>query len=174
MNVRINGFPKAGNHALAKALALLGVPVDVEHRPYSEGLPIDARQVFVIRDPRNIICAKLRSELQPVTPGLFLTTFRKFQDRSLVEEMADYEPWLRHKRTYVIRYENLIRNDAAMRMLAAELGIPYFDGAWETLPGITRTWMGHDHSDYRDVWDVRVRMVWEAEGGPQLLEAWGY
>lgn len=174
MNIRINGFPKAGNHALAKALALLGIPVDVEHRPYAQGLPLDMRQVFIARDPRNIIVAKLRSENQPVTPGMFLTAFRKFTDRSLVHELAEYEPWLRHRRTVTVRYEALVASDAEMKRLANELSLTYFRGAWETLPGLTRTWMGEPHADYRSIWEAEVEAIWQAEGGAALVKAWGY
>lgn len=170
MEVYANGFPKAGNHALVKALQLLGVPCEVHHRPFSEGPP-EGTHVFVKRDPRNVIVSWLRWQHHPVTPGMFLTAFRRFQDRSLVEEMADYEPWLADG-AYVVCFEDLVGAEATLRELAEHVGAPYFEGAFEQLPGLTQTWSGQ-LSDYRTLWP-KVRAAWRAEGGNGLLQRWGY
>lgn len=169
--VTTNGFPKAGNHALVKGLQLLGQPCSVEH--VSFGGPIEGRHLFIKRDPRNIICSWLRFNGQPVTPGMFLTAFRKFQTASLVDEMAEFEGWLSDENTLVIKYEDLIANDDELRSIAAHVGVPYIDGAFEALPGLTRTWFP-DHSDYRAIWTPDVESAWVAEGGPELLARWGY
>jgi hypothetical protein len=163
-----NGFPKSGNHALVKALQLLGQPCQVNHIKYGED--VGCQHIFIKRDPRNVICSWLRFNGQQVTPGVFLTAFRKFQERSLIEEMADYEGWLSG---FVVRYEDLISSDAEMRRIADHLEIPYLEGAFESLPGMTRTWFA-DHSDYMAIWTADVETVWVAEGGNDLLARWGY
>lgn len=169
--VTTSGFPKSGNHALVKAVQLLGQPCKVSHLPYGE--PVAGKHIFIKRDPRNIICSWLRFNGQQVTQGTFLTAFRSFQDRSLVEEMAAFEGWLSDPETLVVRYEDLIATDGAMRAIAEFLDLPYLDGAFEALPGMTRTWFS-DHSDYRTIWTPEVDAVWSSEGGPDLLSRWGY
>ena len=166
--ITTNGFPKSGNHALVKALQLLGQPCRVNHIKVGE--PVEGRHVFIKRDPRNVICSWLRFNGQPVTPGMFLTTFAQFQERSLIAELAEYEGWLAG---FVVRYEDLIASDVEMRRIAEHLNIPYIDGAFEALPGMTRTWFA-DHSDYRTIWTPDVESVWIANGGPELLARWGY
>jgi hypothetical protein len=169
MKVFANGFPKSGNHALVKTLQLLGIPAQVNHVPYSAD--IDARCVLIVRDPRNVVISWLRALPQPVTPGMMLSSFRRFEKASLAEEMAAFEPWLQHG--IVVRYEELIASDAAMRKLADELGVPYLDDAWRWLPGMTATW-NQTRSDFREVWLPEVAAAWEAEGGRDLVERWGY
>lgn len=169
--VTANGFPKSGNHALVKALQLLGQPCAVNHLPFGE--QVAEKHVFIKRDPRNVICSWLRFRGQPVTAGMFLTVFRRFQERSLIDEMADYEGWLSDPATLVVRYEGLIESDAAMHSIAEYLGVPYLAGAFEALPGMTRTWYA-DHSDYQTIWMPEVESAWNAEGGPDLLARWGY
>jgi hypothetical protein len=172
MNVFCNGFPKSGNHALMKACELLGVPAVVNHIPYAEGLPEGTtHHVLIARDPRNIIVSWLRFHRDVVAPGKFLARFRQFESRSLAEELAQYEKWL--WTAYVIRYEALIADDTAMRELARYLGVPYLEGAWEELDGLTVTWNAIK-SDYRDVWTPEVIAAWYAEGGGKLLLRWGY
>ena len=101
---------------------------------------------------------------------MFLTAFLQFQERSLIDELAEYEGWLAG---FVVRYEDLIASDAEMRRIAEHLNIPYIDGAFEALPGMTRTWFA-DHSDYRTIWTPDVESVWILNGGPDLLARWGY
>lgn len=168
--IRTNGFPKCGNHALVKAVQLLGQPCSVEHTPFTA--PI-GQHILIKRDPRNVVCSWLRFNRQPVTSGMFLTSFRLFQGGTLVDEMAEYEGWLADPETLVVKYEDLIASDAEMRRIAAYLGVPYLDGAFEELPGMTRTWYA-DHSDYSLVWTPEVEAVWVAEGGPELMARWGY
>ncbi len=163
-----NGFPKSGNHALVKAVQLLGQPCQVNHLPF--GAEVAEKHVLIKRDPRNVICSWLRFNGQPVTPGMFLMAFRKFQERSLIEEMVDYEGWLSG---FVVRYEDLIASDGEMRRIAEYLDAPYIEGAFEALPGMTRTWFA-DHSDYSAIWTPEVEAVWNAEGGNDLLVRWGY
>ena len=169
--VATSGFPKSGNHALVKATQLLGIPCQVEHIKFCEA--VADKHVFIKRDPRNIICSWLRFNGNPVTAGMFITAFRDFQGRPLVDEMADFEGWLTDSNTLVVSYEALILSDAEVRRIAAYIGVPYIDGAFAALPGMTRTWFP-EHSDYRTVWTPEVEAVWNAEGGPELLKRWGY
>lgn len=174
--VTTNGFPKSGNHALAKAVQLLGQPCQINHIDCDHYAEICGDHIFIKRDPRNVVCSWLRFNGQPVTPGMFITSFRKFQDRSLVEEMSKYEGWIDMDpilSTLVVRYEDLISSDVEMRRIANWLNIPYIDGAFAALPGLTRTWFA-EHSDYHAIWTPEVESVWAAEGGAELLARWGY
>lgn len=168
--IRTTGFQKCGNHALVKAIQLLGQPCEVEHLEFSG--PV-GQHVFIKRDPRNVICSWLRFTGNPVTPGMFLTYFRKFQELSMVDSMGRYEGWLTDPQTLVVSYEALTSSDAEMRRIAAYLGVQYIDGAFAELPGMTMTWFP-THSDYSAIWTPEVDAVWVAEGGPALLARWGY
>jgi len=173
VEVFCNGFPKSGNHALVKAVELLGLPARVNHVPFigMQTAPINQPHVFIVRDPRNVIVSWLRFNRKSVTPGTFLAAFRKFQDRPLVEEMADYAPWL--EIGHVVSYEALIAGPLSMRKMASYLGVPYLEGAWQELPGLTVTWNAVK-SDYRSVWTPAVIKAWYGEGGGELLTRWGY
>ena len=175
--VHANGFPKSGNHALVKALQLLGLPCMVQHVPWSEEMAYrDAPRVFVVRDPRDVVVSMLRMKGQPVTPGMFLTRVRQWGDEgagSLVEALAAFEGWLHDPTTERVSFEALRRSDAELRRLAAALGVPYLAGAWEALPGLTRTWNATP-SDHRAIWTPEVEDGWQAAGGPALLARWGY
>jgi len=180
LNVFCNGFPKSGSHALQKAVELLGAPAVRRHHTAKDGIPADAtHHVLIVRDPRDVVVSWLRFEHKAVTPGTFLSAFRKFQSKSLIEEMAEFEPWRDHAGTHTVRYEDLIADDSAMRDLAVHLGVPYIDGAWTELEGenkdkgLTRTW-NKIKSDHRLVWTKEVIEVWYAEGGGELLTRWGY
>lgn len=168
--VTTTGFAKSGNHALVKAVQLLGHPCSVEHIEYAG--PI-GQHVFIKRDPRNVVCSWLRFNGNPVTSGMFLTAFRLFQHDTLVEELAAYEGWLDDPQTLVVRYEALTASDAEMQRIATYLDTPYIAGAFEELEGLTATWYAQ-HSDYRTIWTPDVEAAWVAEGGPELLARWGY
>lgn len=165
-----SGFAKAGNHALVKAVQLLGHPCVVDHIAYVGSI---GQHVFIKRDPRNIVCSWLRFNGQPVTPGMFITAFRRFQYASLVDEMAVFEGWLSDPQTLVVSYEALTASDAEMRRIATYLDTPWIDGAFDELEGLTATWFAQ-HSDYRTIWTPEVESMWVADGGNELLERWGY
>jgi len=169
--VTTSGFPKSGNHALVKAVQLLGVNCQINHLPF--GSQVADKHIFIKRDPRNVVCSWLRFIGRPMTDGMFLTSFRNFQGRSLVAEMADYEGWLRDENTHVVRYEDLISDDACLRGIAEFLNIPYLESAFANLPGLTRTFFAQ-HSDYTQIWTPEVSTIWENEGGNLLLKQWGY
>ncbi len=167
-----NGFPKTGNHALVKACELLGIPTEgVQHIPYAEKEP-GKRYTVIVRDPRNVVISMIRFRGKQVTPGTFLSCFRKFEDAPLIAEMDKFAGWLTDPAVHVVRYEDLIRDDRTMRDLAKWVGVRYIPGAWEGLPGLTMTWNA-EHSDYRAIW-TQVQDSWERAGGGELLRTWGY
>ena len=137
-----------------------------------EGSVVTTQDIFVSRDPRTIGTSKLREEGQPAPPGMFLQKFRRFRDRSLRAELADYAPWLRQA-GWRVRYEALVTSATTMEGLALYLGVPYVAGAFDELPGLTRTWTGQP-SDYRTIWTPEVEHAWNHEGGLELLKVWGY
>lgn len=168
-----NGFPKSGNHALVKACELLGVPAEVNHFPYPHPIPDGEQHVLIKRDPRNVVISWMRMQGKPVTPGMFITYCRRFETKSLADSLAEYEPWLHDPRTFVVRYEDLVASDVEMRRLAAHLGVPYIDGAFEELPGLTKSW-NPVRSDFRIIWTPDAATFWNDYGGPSLLARWGY
>lgn len=171
--VYTNGVPKAGNHALVKACQLLGLPCEVHHQPHPHhpGLPV----LHIRRDPRNVLISALRHQRKEISAGTVLAEFRHFGfgGAPLVQVMAGYEGWLREPGVLTVCYEDLIANDAEMRRIAAHLQVPYIDGAFSRLPGLTMTW-APVHSDWRAVWTEQLDTAWQAEGGPELLQRWGY
>ena len=169
--VTANGFPKSGNHALVKAMQLLCIDCQIHHLPF--GSPVAEKYVFIKRDPRNVLCSWLRFNGQEVTPTRFLGAFRRFQTRPLIEELADYEGWLTDRKTLIVRYEDLISDNTEMSRIAGFIEVPYVDGAFEELPGMTRTWFDN-HSNFMNIWTPEVAAVWADEGGNELLKRWGY
>jgi len=155
-----------------KAVELLGIPATVNHISTLEELPKETtHHILIKRDPRNVIVSWLRFHQDVVTPGKFLARFRQFANAPFVQEMGEYEGWL--KSAYVVRYEGLIADSRAMRGIAAYLGIKYVSDSWERLENHTATWNAVK-SDYRDVWTPDVIKAWYAEGGGELLARWGY
>jgi len=170
--VFVNGFPQSGNHALVKAVQLLGLPARVEHVPFKDGAPADATHiVFTKRDPRNVIVSALRKEGQLVTPGTFLAKFRRFRVTSLRKELQAYDGWL-NTAGQVVAYERLLE-ERTIRSLANYLGVPLHFGVVEQIPGLTRTYNAV-RSDYRPIWTREVQHAFVHEGGAEMLLRWGY
>lgn len=178
INLCAHGFPKSGNHALVKACQLLGVPCDVEHREFAQGLPVlTTHDVLIKRDPRNVVISKLREEGQPVTVGMFLQKAKRFTKEPLSVELARYEPWLEHA-GFVVRFEDLASPDvmvreSVMKSIASYLGVKYREGAAAELPGLTRTY-NVVKSDYRTIWSDDLEYEWNVLGGAFMLNHWGY
>lgn len=168
-----NGYPKMGNHALVKALQLLGEPCEVNHIPFEKPLPHAGPHLLIKRDPRNALISWMRFCQKPVTPGMFVSTFRWVEHSTYRIALAEYEGWLADPATFVVKFEDLIASDTEMRRIAAHLDIPYLDGAWEELPGLTTTWTGK-LSDYRDIWNPYVEGCWKTGDGDGILRRWGY
>lgn len=171
MEVTTNGFPKSGNHALVKAVQLLGVPCEVDHIKHGEH--VEAKHIFIKRDPRNIICSWVRFIGKPVTDGMFISAFRKFQAESFCREIEQYTKWLSDANTLVIKYESLIADDAEIKRIADYLQATYLSSAFINLPGDTRTWC-ESHSDFKAIWTDEVERVWQDEGGTKIQIDWGY
>ncbi len=170
MKAYTNGFPKCGNHALVKAVQLLGVPCEVNHHPY---WPTTQRTIIIKRDPRNVVLSWVRHLGHPVTRGMVMTHIRSFErGQSIVEAMMPFEGWLASS-ALVVSFEALTASDAELRRIADHLEVPYMDEAWRWLPGMTRTW-NPQHSDWRALWTPQVQQVWESVGGNELLARWGY
>lgn len=173
--VHLTGFPKHGNHALAKAVQLLGVPCQVIHIPWSEEMAYrDAPRLMIVRDLRDALVSWLRMKQLPVTPGMVMTRLRQWADDesgTLVEQLAKYEGWLDDPTTLKVKYESLVETPLIMQWIADHLGVPYPAGAWEQLAGGTRTW-NRIPSDYEPVWTPDVEQVWQEIGGPAALERW--
>jgi hypothetical protein len=169
------GFYKSGNHALVKALQLLGCPCKVDHQPFSESWALwPGARVFIARDPRNVLVSWVRHQGQPVTTGMLIAYARDFEaGQTIAQAMQPYEGWLADAGTLLVRYEALVASDAEMRRIASHVGVDYIDDSWRWLPGMTRTW-NKERSDYRAVWTPQVDRAWQQVGGQELLQRWGY
>lgn len=173
-NIVVNAFPKHGTHAALKACWLLGTNPYLGHFPHKAGLPEDTtHHVFIKRDPRDALLSSVRAQGHPMTQGMFIRMFRRFENVHLVEELSAFTPWLSDANTLVLKYEDLIASDGELHRLASYLGEPYLDDAFANLPGHTITWR-IPHVDYRTLWTPQVEEIWNAEGGTQLLKDWGY
>lgn len=170
-----NGVPKSGNHALAKAVQLLGHACEVDHQPWGEHWAMTTvPRIFLRRDPRNIVLSWATHQRLPHNAATVKRLLRSFVNGpSLVQEMAAYEGWLSDAGTLQVRYEDLVASDAEMRRIAAYLGEPYPEGSWEHLPGLTWSWTPN-HADWRAVWTPRIERDWSDAGGDELLKRWGY
>ena len=169
--VTTNGFPKSGSHALVKAVQLLGIPCEVDHIKFGD--KVNQKHILIKRDPRNIICSWVRFIGNPVTDGMFITAFRKFQAENFCSEINEYRGWLEDENTLVVKYENLIADDKEIRKIADYLQTPYLDSAFKNLFGDTRTWC-ETHSDFNLIWTDEVEKIWQAEGGAKIQFDWGY
>lgn len=169
------GFPKSGNHALVKAVQLLGHPCQVDHVPHSPYVAAwPGPRIVIKRDPRNVLLSWVRHQGQPVTRGMAIAYMRDFEaGQTLAQAMQPFEGWLTDPGALLVRYEDLVATDAEMRRIARHLGTAYIDDAWRWLPGMTRTW-NSQRSDWRAVWTPQVDAAWQEIGGPALLDRWGY
>lgn len=173
--VHLTGFPKHGNHALAKAVQLLGVPCQVTHIPWSEEMGYrDAPRLMIVRDLRDGLVSWLRMKKLPLTPGMVMARLRQWADDesgTLVEQLAHYEGWLTDPATFRVSYERLNVTATEMQRIAEHLDVSYPRDAWGSLWGGTRTWNAV-HSDHRPLWTPEVEAVWQEIGGPAALERW--
>lgn len=183
MTLVTHGFPKSGTHGLARTCQLLGVPCDSTHLPHADGLPEGTtHDIFIVRDPRNVLVSWLGEMRLPATPGAFVERFHEFytgQRRSFVKELRQYEPWLTEA-GLVVRFEDLCAEgltlearEREVRRIATYLDSPFWFGVAEHVLGPTRTF-NLPQSDYRTIWTPEVEQIWTHEGGPQLLARWGY
>lgn len=170
-----NGFPKSGNHALAKAVQLLGVNCQVDHFPWEDHWSMTSvPRIFIKRDPRNIVLSWLTHKKIPHTPYNFIKCLRNFDNQGdLITQLATYEGWLHDPQTLQIAYEDLISNEKCMQQIAEYLNVPYTPKLWDYLPGMTWSWTDN-HADFTTIWNSRIEKAWNQEGGDKLLTRWGY
>lgn len=176
MTICVNGCPKMGTHALLKAVELLGQPCDdVSHIPYGEQLPAGTtKHLFIKRDPRNAMISWLRFNGKTVTDGTFMAVAQELMGGdTLSHDVTAYVGWLSDPDTHVVKFEDLIATDQPLRDIATFLGVPYLDSAFPNLPGFTITWTGQ-YSDYTTIWTPALDAFWQANGGLELLAAYGY
>jgi hypothetical protein len=176
----VNGCPKAGTHALLKAVELLGQNSwqrDVDHIPFGEPLPEGiTKHCFIKRDPRDMLVSWLRHEAKPLTDGMAMSSFMG----GWYGMVSRFSPWLRDPNTKVFVFEYLIASDKAMLDLADYLEVPYLETAFPNLLGMTKTWTGGTNpmtpnfSDYRQIWTPALEAFWIKFGGDALLKYWGY
>ena len=179
MRILCNGIPKSGTHALLKGLELLGYPrgpvVTWQHTffPFTEQRWWD-KHVFIYRHPRNCLVSYIRWRQRPVTTGhLIGAIYDYLYAMPFADAIRTMQGWLSDPDTHCLRYEDFVANDAALRGVAAYLGSPYYEDAFEHLPGLTETWTGAP-SDWNSVWNEQVQAVWVAEGLQELQVQLGY
>lgn len=177
------GTPKSGTHALTKAVELLGIPRDDRYRegfcslthalPDDPDLPHQYRAVMVIRDPRNMLISMVRWRRDTLASGFIIGCLHDYEmDLSLADWLTRMGPWLQ-RADVVVRYEDLIESDAALRRIANALGLPYLDDAFSNLPGLTLTW-NSQHSDWRKHWTPEIEAAWQSQGLDHIALAYGY
>jgi hypothetical protein len=121
-----------------------------------------------------MVVSWLRWTGRPVAAESFIAALSKFYSGQLFsQELSGFQGWLTDPDTLVVSYESLMANDLEMRRIADYCGVPYVAGAFEHLPGETRTWRD-GRSDHRLVWSQDVEKAWVAQGGVEILAAWGY
>ena len=179
-----NGIPKHGTHALLKAVELLGVPVAwgsfpgavLEHRIY-DGVPVDGKHIFIIRNPKDAFISWMRHHSMPLIEGMIISRLQNMQqdfNGAYFNYCNCFTGWLNDKNTLVIRLEDLISdNGKTIKRIAEYLKVPYQKDAFINLPGHTVTW-NPERSDHTKYWTNRIEKVWEDTRCNELSEALGY
>ena len=174
-----HGFMKSGNHALIKALKLLGFWTAPVHIPFGTAIPTGyTHNIFIKRDPRNIMLSVMRIFKDASTPEALITSCKDLDyggesTKDFFELLDKWSGWLTDPNTFVVKFEDLIASDAEMKRIAKYLKVPYKVGSFEKLPGDTATW-NEEHTDYKDVWTQEVQDLWSSDAGTSLLIKWGY
>jgi len=175
MTICVNGSPKSGTHALLKACELLGVnPYMVNHIPFGNTLPEGTdKHIVIFRDPRNVVISWLRFQRKDITEGTIIAAAT-----NTVKLQSQFVGWMNDPSTLILKFEDLIKNDAEIRKLANYLGVNYLDSAFPNLCGFTRTWTGSgrtpNYSDYTKYWTPAVEAFWASEEPAALLNTLGY
>lgn len=172
--ILVNGFPKSGTHALQKACNLLGYDTLLDHIPCGTSLPEGmTKHLLIYRDPRNAVISWIRMRRMQVTEGMIMSTCM-----SRIPDMRKFSGWLKDESVQKFRFEDLITKREEMERLAFVLDRPYIAGAFEDLPGHTRTWSGEGttsaHSDFTKYWTAGVSYIWSQYGGDILTDELGY
>ena len=172
-----HGFMKSGNHAIIKALKLLGFWTAPVHIPFGQAIPTGyTHNIFIKRDPRNILISVMKSLGDPMTPEALIARVAdvNYSDGSIknfFQLLDKWTGWLTDPNTFVVKYEDLIANDIEMRRIATYLGVPYIEGSFERLPGDTATWSA-EQSDYTTLWTPEIQALWGSVVGTKILTNW--
>ena len=179
MTVVCNGFPKTGTHALQRAVRLLGCKDTRQgHFPFHVA---QGQHIHICRDPRNALVSWVRWTNPPrdvmrpdVMEGLLIGAIQGFRaGRSFYEEAMEFAHWL-DDAPLSIRFEELIGDGGVtVQAIADYLQVPHLPNAYFHLAGQTKTYTGA-LSDWRDHWNPDVEYAWEANGGHEIEEAFGY
>lgn len=179
-----NGIPKHGTHALLKAVELLGVPVawgefpgaTLEHRIY-DGVPVDGKHIFIIRNPKDAFISWMRHHSIALTEGMILSRLQNMQidfEGTYFNYCNCFTGWLNDDATLVVRLDELKSDGGAtIDRIADYLDVPRQADAFANLPGHTVTWnpISSDHAKY---WTDRIEQVWQATRCNELSKALGY
>lgn len=159
---------------MIKLLQMLGHPCDVTHEPYREDHWIlNHPNIFITRDPRNILISMLRMRRQFICEGSIIALMKRFDTKPFVEALAEYAPWLDHA-GLVIQYEYLRGDPQSVDTICTYLQQPSpSSDVWTNLPGTTFSW-NDIPSDFTLWWTSRVQEMWEHYHGPAVLKQWGY
>lgn len=139
------------------------------------------KNVFILRDPRNMLVSRLRRRIKEDHPSLkrwgigpnysresnFLSYIKK-TGKSVVEKVDTY---LRIEQGFRVYYESL-KHPATLRNLAQYLETDRIPTE-EELYGHTITWSGHP-SEYQKWWGEDSELVFESVGGNDLIRRMGY
>ena len=174
-----HGFMKSGNHALIKALKLLGFWTAPVHITFGTAIPIGyTHNIFIKRDPRNIMLSVMRIFKDASTSEALITSCKDLDyggesTKDFFELLDKWSGWLTDPNTFVVKFEDLIASDAEMRRISNYLGVSYIEGSFEKLPGNTDTW-NEEHTDYKEMWTPEVQNLWSSKVGKNILTKWGY
>lgn len=164
--ILVNGIPKSGTHALLKAVELLGVTagqIVLDHIPYNtQFLDNIDKHLYIIRHPRNVLISYCRWKHQPVTGGMLIGFMHDFMGKTFTTYCQDFIPWLTDQNAFVVKYEDLMMNDAVIRSIADHLNIIYLEDAFPNLPGLTPTWTGNP-SDWTTIWNPEIDAEWQLQ-----------
>ena len=175
MKLTINGFPKCGSHLLQKAVALLGQDSELVHQPYPH--TFEGKHLCIFRHPRNVLISYVRYINMSVSTGTLLLAMDTFNEvgPGFVKGYENFLPWLNDPNTKCFRFEEMQKDDTAIRSIAGYLEVPYLEDAYPifAVPGTTYTWSGR-LSDWKEHWNPTIQEKWVACGGQALQKKLEY
>lgn len=151
------------------------------HAHIHDGIELDCRMVFVIRDPRDI--AVSYSRWNRCSPSLDTVIRRGYRRRQpLVASVRRYLGWLQ-RADLAIKFERLCAEpEAATRDIAEAVGMPYREDAARRIGRIVeplyddpvKETLTKARSEWRAWWTPEAEQVWREAGGPELVAELGY
>lgn len=148
------------------------------HSPqYIEGY----KNVFILRDPRNILLSRLRRRIienHPILTRLNIspnysrqTNFFKFISKFGESFVNRSDKYFQINRGFRVYYESL-KHPITLRNLAKYLETDKIPTI-EELKGRTITWSGQS-SNYKKWWSEKTELLFESIGGNDLVRRMGY